>query len=34
MVLALAPTEADASAALDAADEATKALWSFLDGVY
>ena len=34
MVLALAPTKADASAALDAADEATKALWSFLDGVY
>ena len=34
MVRALAPTDADATAALDATDQATKALWTFLDGVY
>ena len=34
MVVALAPTEAESSSALEATDDATKALWHFLDGVY
>ena len=34
MVLALAATETESSAAIEAVDQATKALWHFLDGVY
>ena len=34
MVLALATTEIESSAAIEAADQATMALWRFLDGVY
>ena len=34
MVLALASTEHESTAAVDAVDQATKALWRFLDGVY
>lgn len=34
MVLTLATTEKESFAAIDAVDQATMALWSFLDGVY
>ena len=34
MVLTLATTEMESSAAIEAVDQATMAIWSFLDGVY
>ena len=34
MVLTLATTEMESSAAIEAVDQATMVLWSFLDGVY